>query len=93
MSLFRMTVDAIVCHLPFLGEDDVVLLDGILDDVGHSQHLLLILLGIRLDLTNLGCMGSPLPFSIVHLKEIELVGYQEAYYLFSYLGFQLHYPG
>ena len=67
--------------------------DSVLDHVGCSQHLLLILLGICFNLTNLHPMGSPLYFGIIHLKEIELVGYQEAYSLFSYPGFQFHYPG
>ena len=62
-----MMVDLIMCRLPLLGEDDVVLLYSILDHIGHHQHLLLILLSIHLDSTNLGCMGPPLHLSIVHL--------------------------
>ena len=75
--------------LPLLGEDYVVLLDGVLNDVGCGQHLLSVLLGIRLDPLDLGSMGSPLHLSIIHLQEIELAGYQEVYSLFSYLGFKL----
>ena len=39
-------VDVLVCRLPLLGEDNIVLLNGVLDDVGCGQHLLLILLSI-----------------------------------------------
>ena len=60
-------VDPLVCHLPLLSEDDVVFLDGVLDHVGHCQNLLMVLLGICFDMTNLGHMGSPFHFSIVHL--------------------------
>ena len=42
---------------------------------------------------DLGSVGSPLYLRIIHLQEIELVGYQEVYSLFSYPGFKLHYPG
>ena len=76
-------INALVHHLPLLRKDHV----------GRGQDLLLVFLGICLDLTDLGSMGSPLMFSIVHLKEIELVGYQEVYSLFSYPGFKLYYPG
>ena len=54
-------------HLPLLGEDDVVLLNGILDHVGGCQHLLSMLLGIGLDTMDLCCMGSPLHLGIIHL--------------------------
>ena len=80
-------------RLPLLGEDDIVFLNGVLDHVGCCQHLLLVLLGICFNLMDLGSVGSPFHLCVVHLQEIELVGYQEAYSLFSYLGFQLHYPG
>ena len=86
-------IDPVMHHLPLLGKDDVVLLDGVLDHVGGGQHLLSVLLGICLNPMDLGSMGSPFHLCIVHLQEIELVGYQEAYSLFSYPGFQLHYPG
>ena len=33
-NLLRTTIDALMRRLPLLGEDDIVLLDGILDDVG-----------------------------------------------------------
>ena len=64
-----MTVNMVVHHLSLLREDDVVLLDGVLDYVGCSQHLLLMLLGVGLDMTDLCCMGSPLHLSIVHLRD------------------------
>ena len=60
-------VDTVVCRLPLLGEDDVVLLNGILDYVGGRQYLLSMLLGVSLDTTDLCRMGSPLHLSIVHL--------------------------
>ena len=66
-EVLRMTVNVIMHHLPLLGEDEVVLLDGILDHVGRCQYLLAILLSIRFDPTNLGCMGPPFYFHIVHL--------------------------
>ena len=62
-----MTVDTVVCHLPFPREDDVVLLNGVLDHVGGCQYLLAMFLGVGLDMTNLYRMGSPLHLSIVHL--------------------------
>ena len=80
--------------LPLLSENHVVPLNCVLDPVGSGQYLLPILLGIRLNPTDLGPMGSPLPFSIVHLeKRGMLVGHQEPYVHFSHPGFQLHYPG
>ena len=53
--------------LPLLAEDHVVLLDGIFDHVGRGQDLLMMLLGVGLDTTNLCCMSSPFHFSIIHL--------------------------
>ena len=34
-NLFRVTVDMVVCRLPLLREDDIILLNSILDHVGH----------------------------------------------------------
>ena len=68
-NLLRTTVDTVVCHFPLLGEDDVILLNGILDYVGCGQHLLSVLLGVGLNMTDLCRMGSPLYFSIVHLQK------------------------
>ena len=65
-------IDVLVRCLPLLREDNVILLNGILNDVGCGQHLLSILLGIRLDLTDLSPMGSPLHLSVVHLQEIRV---------------------
>ena len=61
-----------MCCLPLLGEDHIVLLYGVLDDVGRSQHLLLVLLGISLDPTDLGSMSSPFHLGIVHLQEMKV---------------------
>ena len=36
-NVLRMTVDAVVRHLPLLPEDHVVLLDGIFDGIGHCH--------------------------------------------------------
>ena len=66
-SLFRVMVDSIMHRLPLLGEDDVVLLNGILDHVGGGQHLLSMLFGVGFNATDLCHMGSPLHLSIVHL--------------------------
>ena len=66
-DVFRTTVDTVVCHLPLLTEDNVVLLDGVFDCVSRRQDLLMVLLGVSLDTTNLCCMGSPFYFSIAHL--------------------------
>ena len=63
------TVNAVVCHLPLLREDNIVLLNGILDHIGHCQHFLSMLLGVGLDTTDLCHMGSPLHLSIVHLQK------------------------
>ena len=80
-------------RLPLLREDHVVLLNGVLDDIDCGQHFLLILLSVCLDPMDLSPVGSPFYLHIVHLQEMELVGYQEVYSLFSYPGFKLHYPG
>ena len=66
-DILRTMVDMAMCFFPLLGEDDVVLLNGILDYIGGRQHLLSMLLGIGLNTTNLCHMGSPLHLSIVHL--------------------------
>ena len=58
-----------MCCLPLLGEDDVVLLNGVLDHIGCCKDLLTMLLSIGLDMTNLCCMGSPFHFSIVDLRD------------------------
>ena len=67
-DLLQMMVNIVVCCFPLLGEDDVVLLNGILDIVGRFQHLLLMLLGVSFNTMNLCCMGSPLHLSIIHLQ-------------------------
>ena len=64
-----MMVDTVMCRLPLLREDKVVLLDGILDHVGCCQDLLSMLLGVRFDTTDLCHMGPPLHLSIVHLRD------------------------
>ena len=68
-DLLRTTVDTVVCRLPLPREDDIILLDGVLDYVGRSQHLLSMLLGVSLNTTDLRCVGSPLHLSIVHLRD------------------------
>ena len=68
----QTTVNMIMGCLPLLGEDHIVLQDCILNLIGGQQHLLVVLLGIHLDPTNLGSMSSPLMFSIVNLEEIGL---------------------
>ena len=92
-GVFGTMVNPVMGRLPLLGENHVVLLNGVLDNVGRSQNFLSVLLGIRFDLMDLGSVGPPFHLCIVHLQEVELVDYQKAYSLFSYLGFQLHYPG
>ena len=67
MSLLRTTVDMVVGHFPLPGEDDVILLDGILDHVGCRQYLLLMFLGVSLDTMDLCHMGSPFYLGIIHL--------------------------
>ena len=87
-------IDALMCCLPLLGEDHVVLLYRILDDVGRGQNLLSILLGIRLNLMNLGPMGSPLLFRIIHLETRNVSeGHQKPFGHSSHPGFKLHNPG
>ena len=93
-DLLQATIDPVVCRLPLLREDHVVLLDGILDPVGSGQDLLAVLLGICLDPTDLGSMGSPFMLSIVHLETRKtLVGHQTPYVHFSHLGFQFNILG
>ena len=67
-----MAINVLVCHLPLLGEDDIVILNGILDHLGCGQCLLSILLSIHLDPADLGSMGSPFYLCIVHLQEIRV---------------------
>ena len=67
MDVLRLTVDAVMCCFPLLPEDDVVLLDGVLNRVGSGQNLLMMLLSVSLDTTDLCCMSSPLNLSIIHL--------------------------
>ena len=68
-NVFRTTVDTVMCHLPLLAKDHIVLLDGVLNIVGSCQDLLAMLLGVGLDATNLCCMSSPLHLGIVHLQK------------------------
>ena len=67
MGLLQATVNTVVCRLPLLGEDDVVLFNGILNHIGSHQYLLSMLLGIGLDTMDLCRMGSPLHLGIIHL--------------------------
>ena len=69
MDVFQTTVNAVVCRLPLLSEDNVVLLDGIFNRIGGRQDLLSMFLSVGLDTTDLCCMGSPFHFSIVHLQK------------------------
>ena len=64
--ILRTMVDVVVCRLPLLRENDI-LLNGILDHIGRCQYLLLMLLGVSLDMMDLSRMGSPLHLSIIHL--------------------------
>ena len=92
-DIIRTTVNMVMCHFPLPGEDDVVLFDGVLDHVGRHQDLLSMLLSVGLDTTNLCRMGSPLYFSIVHLKMRVLERLQPSSDHPPYPGFKLHYPG
>ena len=65
-------VDPVMGCLPLFGGDHVVLLDGVLNNIGSGKHLLSVLLGVCLDPTDLGSMGSPLYLSIIHLQEIKV---------------------
>ena len=66
-DVFRTTVNTVVRHLPLLPEDHIVLLDGVFDRVGSCQDLLMMLLGVSLDTTDLCRMDSPFHLGIVHL--------------------------
>ena len=66
-DLLQTMIDALVHHLPLLGEDHIVLLYRVLDYVGRGQHLLSTLLGVSFDPTDLSSMGSPFTLSVVHL--------------------------
>ena len=56
-----------MCCLLLPREDDVVLFDGVLNHVGHSQNLLLVFLCVGLNTMDLCRVGSLLHLSIVHL--------------------------
>ena len=66
-KFFQLTVNAVMRHLPLLPKDHVVLLDGVFNGIGRCQDLLMMLLGVGFDMTDLCRMGSPLNLSIVHL--------------------------
>ena len=89
----QVTVNPIMHHLPLPGKDDVVLQDYILDPVHGQQHLLIVLLGIHLDLTDLGPMGSPLLLCVVNLEKNVSRATKRPYVHFSHPGFQFHNPG
>ena len=65
-------INVLMCHFLLLGEDHIVLLNGVLDDIGRGQYLLSILLNIGFNLTDLSSMGPPLHLGIVHLQEIRV---------------------
>ena len=91
-DLLRTTINTVMCCLLLLVEDDIVLLDGVLNHIGHCQHLLTMLLGVGLNTTDLCHMGSPLHLSIIHLQDV-LEGHQLSFNHSRHLGFKLHYPG
>ena len=66
-KLLQTTVDTVVCHLPLLPEDHVVLLDRVFYGVGRCQDLLTMLLSVGLDTADLCRMGSPFNLGIIHL--------------------------
>ena len=68
-DVLQTMVDPVMSHLPLLSEDDIVLLNDVLNYVGHCQHLLSVLLSIHLNTMNLGRMGSPFHFGIIHLQD------------------------
>ena len=65
----QTTVNTVMCCLPFLREDQIVLQDCVFDPIHGQQHLLAVLLSVCLNLTDLGPMGSPPLPSIIDLKE------------------------
>ena len=65
----QVMVDLIMSQLPLLGEDLIVCQNGLFNLVGGTQNLLLILLSIHLDPSDLGTIGSPLLFGTIRLWE------------------------
>ena len=55
--------------LPVFDKVMIVPQDHLLDVIGCHQGLLLVLLSVRLNPSDLGTVGPPLSFSIVHIEE------------------------
>ena len=64
----------IVCRLPLFGEDTVVPHYCLQYLIRCHQGLLMTLLSVCLNLSNLCPMGIPLLFCIIHLREKTLAG-------------------
>ena len=78
----QMTIDPIMGRLPLSREDAIVLHYCLLNPVCSQQALLTTLLGVCFNLTDLGPMSPPFPFHIIHLKERDQYGHQEALHPF-----------
>ena len=63
----RTMVDLIMGCLPLPRENVIVFHNCLLNPVGGRQDLLVILFGIHLNMTDLGTVGPPLLFRVIHL--------------------------
>ena len=88
----QTTVNPIVSRLP-LPKDAIVHHNHLFNPVGGRQDLLVVLLSVRLDLTNLGSMSPPLPFRVINLEKNVSRATKRPYIHFSHPGFQFQYPG
>ena len=71
-------IDPLMGCFPLLGEDMVVHHHRFFNLVGGGLDLLTVPLGVHLNTTDLRSMSVPLLLHIVHLKEMDQYGYQEA---------------
>ena len=89
----QTTVNPIMSCLPLPREDVIVHHNHLFNPVGGRQDLLVVLLSVCLNLTNLGSMSPPLPFRVINLEKNVSRATKRPYIRFSHPGFQFQYPG
>ena len=92
-KFLQMMINLVMYHLPLPREDTIVLHDCLLDSVHSRQGLLMVLLSISLNPTDLSPMSPPLLFRVIDLEKNVSRATKRPYICFSHPGFQLQYPG